>query len=229
MINRKIKDLTGQKFGKLTVIGLDDRGTRKTYWNCLCECGNIKSVRADSLQCGAIKSCGCLKKEQDKINLESPSVKKSREFGSKYGHIRIHNIWANMKSRCFNPKDARYTDYGGRGIKVCDEWKNDFFAFYKWAMENGYSENLTIDRIDNDGDYTPSNCRWVSRKVQSLNKSTNRYITYNGQTKTITQWATDNNMPYYVLRKRIDILNWDFKRAISEPPKKMKKGETKTK
>ena len=127
-----------------------------------------------------------------------------------------------MKYRCSNPSRREYRIYGGRGIKVCDEWK-EFESFMRWAVNNGYSEELTLDRIDNDGNYTPSNCRWASRRTQALNKSTNRYITHNGQTKTITQWATENNIPYYVLKKRIDILNWDFERAISEPPKKMKK------
>ena len=202
MINKKIKDLTGQKFGKLTVIGLDDRGTRKTYWNCLCECGNIKSVRADSLQCGAIKSCGCLKKEQDKINLESPSVKKSREFGSKYGHTRIHNIWAGMKSRCFNSKDPRFMDYGGRGITVCDEWKNDFFAFYKWAIGNGYSENLTIDRIDNSKGYYPENCRWVDMEKQCRNRRSNVNIKIGNTTKTLKEWTEIFNLDYGTVSMR---------------------------
>lgn len=177
-----IRDLTGQRFGRLTVISLDDRGTRKTYWNCLCDCGNIKSIRSDSLQDGKIRSCGCLKKETDKINLTS-------NHSHKMSGTRIYQIWQGVKSRCYNPHDARYYRYGGRGIIVCDEWKSDFSSFYDWAMLNGYSENLTIDRIDNDGNYEPSNCRWSSQKEQANNRSTNIKITIGNATKTLTEWC----------------------------------------
>lgn len=192
----KVKDLTGQRFGRLTVIGIDDRGTRKTYWNCLCDCGTIKSVRSDSLQNGAIRSCGCLKKEQDAVNLVNEEKKKVIQFGDKFGHLRIHEIWSNMKSRCSNPKDSRYSDYGGRGIKVCDEWKNDFFAFYQWAMSNGYSDNLTIDRIDNNEGYNPLNCRWVDNKTQARNRRSNINITIGNSTRSLKEWCEIFNLPY---------------------------------
>ena len=193
---KKVKDLTGQRFGRLTVIGIDDRGTRKTYWNCLCDCGNIKSVRSDSLQCGAIQSCGCLKKEQDDVNLMSEAKKKSEKFGSVYGHTRIHNVWAGMKSRCFNPNDARFSDYGGRGITVCDEWRDDFFKFYEWAMSNGYDDSLTIDRIDNSKGYSPKNCRWASQKEQARNRRTNINIRIGNVTKTLREWCDLFDLPY---------------------------------
>ncbi len=192
----KVKDLTGQRFGRLVVIGIDERRTRKTYWNCLCDCGNIKSVRSDSLQNGAIKSCGCLKREQDKVNLVTEQMKKSREFGEPYGHLRIHNIWANMKSRCFNTSDKRYPDYGGRGITICDEWNESFLSFYNWAMENGYDDRLTIDRVDNDGGYSPSNCRWVSNQEQSRNRRSNINIKIGNVTKTLTEWCEIFDLPF---------------------------------
>ena len=116
-------DLTGQRFGRLTVIGVDDRNTRKTYFYCQCDCGNVKSVRSDSLISGAIRSCGCMKKEQDRINLEA-------NHKHKMSHTRLYDIWQGMKKRCYNPHDARYHRYGGRGIMVCDEWKENFIAFY---------------------------------------------------------------------------------------------------
>lgn len=200
----KVKDLTGQRFGRLTVIGIDDRNTRKTYWNCLCDCGNIKSVRSDSLQSGAIRSCGCLKREQNEINLVNEEKKKVAKFGSKFGHLRIHEIWSNMKGRCYNKNDSRYSSYGGRGIDVCEEWKNDFFSFYKWAMDNGYNDKLTIDRIDNNKGYYPDNCRWVDNKTQSRNRSTNINITIGNATKTLTEWCEIFELPYTTIRNRYE-------------------------
>lgn len=192
----KVKDLTGQKFGRLTVIGIDDRNTRKTYWNCLCECGNIKSVRSDSLQSGRVRSCGCMKREQDKINLINEEMKKAEKFGCPFGHLRIHETWSGMKARCNDPNNTRYSDYGARGIRVCDEWENDFFAFYSWAMENGYSDDLTIDRIDNNKGYSPENCRWVDNKTQARNRRTNINITIGNTTKTLTEWCEVFDLPY---------------------------------
>lgn len=179
----KIKDLTGKTFGRLTVIGLDEAKTgRKTYWICQCQCGNICSCRADSLQGGVIRSCGCLKKEQERIN-----------FSVRYTHYmsntRLYNIWCGLKGRCHNEHDARYCDYGGRGIKVCEQWDRDFKFFYEWAINNGYQDDLTIDRINNDGDYCPENCRWADNKQQARNRRTNINIKIGNATKTLTEWC----------------------------------------
>lgn len=178
----KVKDLTGKRFGRLTVIGIDDRNTKRTYWNCMCDCGNVKSVRSDILQRGTTMSCGCYKKEVDRINLTA-------NHKHKMSGTRIYGIWTGMKQRCYNEHDARYCRYGGRGIKVCEEWKADFSAFYEWALANGYGENLTIDRIDNDGDYCPENCRWSTNVEQCNNRSTNITIKIGNATKTLTQWC----------------------------------------
>lgn len=182
-----IKDLTGQKFGRLTVIGIDDKGTRKTYWLCQCDCGNFKSVRTDSLTGGLIRSCGCLKKEQDKINLV-------KHHSHKQSGTRLYQIWLGIRKRCFNEKDARYMDYGGRGITVCDEWKNDFVPFYEWALSNGYSDDLTIERIDNNKGYAPNNCRWATIKEQCQNRRSNILITIGNTTKNLTQWCEMFNL-----------------------------------
>ena len=179
----KIHDLTGQKFGRLTVIELDNRPeTRRTYWVCKCECGNITISRSDGLLSGAKKSCGCLKNEISAINV-------SKNHKHKQSHTRIYTIWQGLKSRCYNPTNARYARYGGRGIKVCDEWLNDFTPFYEWALANGYKDNLTIDRIDNNGDYSPDNCRWADIKTQCNNRSSNINITIGNATKTLTEWC----------------------------------------
>lgn len=180
--SKNIKNLTGEKFGRLTVIGLHPTETRKTYWACQCECGNVKVVRSDSLQSGAIRSCGCLKKQQDRANLTA-------NHSHKMSGTRIYWIWQGIKGRCYNPHDARYERYGGRGITVCDEWKNSFELFYDWAIANGYSDSLTIDRRDNNKGYSPDNCRWATNKEQSNNRSTNIRITIGNATKSLTEWC----------------------------------------
>ena len=165
-----IKDLTGQKFGRLTAI--EFRGTNKSgnaLWLCKCDCGNETVVRGGSLKNGHTKSCGCLKSE-----LDSKKMKKMLTKHGLFNH-RLYGVWSSMKERCYNPKGAEYLAYGGRGIDVCDEWKDDFKAFYDWAISHGYDENAprgqcTIDRINNDKGYNPENCRWVPMLVQASNR-----------------------------------------------------------
>lgn len=194
-MKRTFNDLTGKRFGRLVVIGVDDRGTRKTYYNCQCDCGNVKSVRADSLLCGAIRSCGCMKKEQDRINLEA-------NHSHKQSGTRLYKIWQGMKKRCYNPHDTRYDRYGGRGIIICDEWRENFQAFHDWAVQNGYDETLTIDRIDNDGNYCPENCRWSSNEEQARNRSSNIKITIGNATKTLTEWCEVFQVDYRMVLAR---------------------------
>lgn len=188
-------DLTGEKFGRLTVIGLDEsKQTRKTYWICQCECGGIKSARSDSLICGAIKSCGCMKREQDKVNL-------GRTTHGQEG-TRLYHIWQGVKRRCNDKNTVCYDRYGGRGITVCEEWNNSFVPFYEWAMNNGYTEELTLDRIDNNGNYEPSNCRWATMREQSNNRSSNIKITIGNATKTLIQWCEIFEVDYQTVRAR---------------------------
>lgn len=183
-------DLTGQKFGRLTVIGRDtDRPSKKTYWVCQCDCGNFKSVRADSLNAGAIRSCGCLHNEVFAKNAMNKQKRIAQERGFTVTGTRLYYIWQGIKKRCYNTNDARYHRYGGRGITVCEEWITDYINFHNWAIENGYSEDKTIDRIDNDGNYEPSNCRWSTNKEQCNNRSSNIKITIGNATKTLTEWC----------------------------------------
>lgn len=179
----KVKDLTGQKFGSLTVLGIDEsKDARQTYWICECECGVIKSIRGDGLKSGSVRSCGCLKRKQDRINL-------TKNHSHKMSGTRIYREWQGMRGRCYNENNARWTRYGGRGITVCDEWRDSFQAFYDWAMANGYDDSLTIDRIDNDGDYCPENCRWATTQEQARNRRTNIDIRIGNATRTLSEWC----------------------------------------
>ena len=166
----KLIDLSGQKFGRLTVIeraGVTVHGEH-AKWVCLCECGNATTVIGKNLRNGNTTSCGCFRKEQ-----MSQIGKANKTHGK--SHSRLHMVWAGMIGRCNDPNKPCYKYYGGRGITVCDEWRNNFQAFYDWAMGNGYDPNAlygecTIDRINNDGNYEPSNCRWVTMAEQNNNK-----------------------------------------------------------
>lgn len=164
-----LKDLTGQRFGRLVVVeraGSDTKGN--AMWKCQCDCGEVRVVNSRNLLSGNSKSCGCLKTDQVVLRNIIHGKRKSR----------LYPIWKAMNERCRNPNVHNYHRYGGRGITVCEEWKTDFQAFYSWAMANGYDENApvgkcTIDRIDNDKGYSPDNCRWVDTKTQNNNKSNN--------------------------------------------------------
>lgn len=174
--------MIGKKFGKLTVLEeLPERKHGKIIYQCKCDCGNITNVLGCHLRNGNTKSCGCLKYEHKII---------------KHGkcNTRLYRQWKNMKQRCYNKNYDRYKDYGARGINICDEWLHDFQAFYDWAMNNGYNDNLTIDRIDNNKGYSQDNCRWVDIKTQCNNTRRNVFITYDGKTQTIAQWGHELNI-----------------------------------
>jgi hypothetical protein len=185
-------DYTGKRFGRLIAIGkvvIDKRG----YYICKCDCGNERTIRSDSLVSGKSKSCGCL----------SPDV--NQEVHKIHGDssTRLYKIHKKMISRCYNKENDRFHRYGQRGITVCDEWLRDYEAFKEWSLCNGYDEDLSIDRINNDGNYEPSNCRWTTVKVQSNNTSRNRYIEFNGETKTLAEWCQELNYPYGSTRQML--------------------------
>lgn len=214
MIMSKIKDLTGQHYGRLTVLdyaGSDKRG--KATWRCTCECGNTATVDGYDLRHGHTTSCGCLRREiMREIGKRSGEGKHPATHGM--AGTRLYNVWIKMKGRCSNPNSDNYKHYGGRGITVCTEWVNSFETFRDWALANGYRDDLTIDRIDNDGPYCPDNCRWVSMTHQANNRRSNRCITFNGKTQTTRQWADELGIPYEVLRRRFD-KGWSAERALT--------------
>lgn len=143
--------------------------------------------------------------------------KKYRDFDfGNPSHHRLYHIWFDMKRRCYQKQNKRWKDYGGRGIKVCAEWLNNFQAFFDWSVANGYADNLTIDRIDMDGDYSPDNCRWADKFLQANNRSNNHYITYHGETKTMMEWSRYLNINYSTLRQRIRD-GWSVEDAFERP------------
>lgn len=133
---------------------------------------------------------------------------------SKYSRKRLAGILNSMKQRCYNPNSPSYNHYGGRGIRICVDWLLDSGSFYKWAIENGYTDNLSIDRINNNGDYAPENCRWVTAKVQNNNTRANRFISFNEKTQTMAQWADEIGIYYPTLEQRINKLKWPLERAL---------------
>lgn len=183
----KLKDLTGQRFGSLVVIKRADNLGKYTAWLCQCDCGNTSVVRSLSLVSNKTRHClRCRPYGQKEFRKNLYQVSSDEDLEICY---RLRRILGNMKYRCSNPTDTKYDRYGGRGIKVCDEWVNNSRAFVLWALENGYKPGLTIDRIDNDGDYEPGNCRFVTRSENSSRSSRANFVSVNGQTLNITQWS----------------------------------------
>lgn len=189
IVMSKFVDLKGKKFGKLVVTErAENAPSGHAQWKCKCECGNDVITKSVSLNQGYRKSCGCISG-----TINGPKSK---------GRDRLHVIWSTMKQRCYNEKDKKYPIYGSRGIIICDEWRNDFESFYLWAISNGYSDSLSIDRLDVDGNYDPSNCKWATVKEQARNRRTNVFVEINGETKTMIEWAEEYNIKYVTFKAR---------------------------
>nr|DAJ74779.1 MAG TPA: PVL ORF-50-like family [Caudoviricetes sp.] len=211
----KRDDIIGQKFGRLTVIKIDHLKPRynktgglkghRIYYLCQCDCGNTHIAGRDGLLRGSIKSCGCYKKEFAKQSFSKHNLT----------NHRLYNTWCHMKRRCYNPTDKAYKNYGERGICMCQEWKDNFENFYNWAISNGYKENLTLDRIDINGNYEPSNCRFATLKEQQNNKQNHFYITIYNRTQTLSEWCEEKNLNYGKILARIQS-GWTIEDAFTK-------------
>lgn len=184
-----LKDMTNERIGRLLVVERAENTEQgQAQWLCVCECGKTSVVRGGDLRNGKVLSCGCYKIEQQ----------------TKHGNYndKLYRVWTSMKNRCTCKTNKWYPIYGGKGVSICLEW-NDYTKFRDWSIENGYKEGLTIDRIDFNGNYEPSNCRWITHREQQYNKSTNVFIQIGETTKTLTEWCKEYNVPISTARARI--------------------------
>lgn len=209
----KFIDLTGQTFGRLTIIKRAKNTTVKTrnaHWKCRCSCGNITIVQGRHLRSGHTKSCGCLSNELTKQRCTKHGLYGTPEYMT----------WARMLDRCYNPNHTEFKNYGGRGISVCNEWKNDFLAFYK-DLGQRPSPIHSLDRIDNERGYSANNCRWATPKEQSNNTRKNHRITFYDWTMTISQWAKFVGLKPHIISQRL-YYGWPPAKAIFQPVRKSK-------
>lgn len=209
---KRREDLTGMVFGRLTAIApaedhIAKNGYHRTQWLCQCECGNQIVALSANLKRGNTNSCGCYKHD---VALTACVTHGDR-------HSRLYRIWTGIKTRCFDAATPTYRRYGARGISMCDEWVSQYQAFKDWSMSHGYNDSLTIDRIDNNGNYCPENCRWVTAKVQANNRSSTKRYDYNGSQYTISELSDMTGVKYHTLLARIERLNWSIEQAVNTP------------
>ena len=184
----------GQRFGRLTICGFQHSDRfHKWFWVCRCDCGEQVTVRPYLVRNGHTLSCGCLQKDR--------ASQASKTHGQT--NSRLYHIYSGMKNRCYNEKHPSYANYGGKGITICDEWLRSFAVFQGWALANGYSDDLSIDRIDNDKGYSPENCRWATRTEQNENTRNNHLVTINGKTQPLSAWARERELNYHTVSFRI--------------------------
>jgi len=193
----------------LTVLhDTGERKHRKVVWHCRCDCGTEVDVISGNLTSGHTTSCGCYNRERTVETHTTHGMSRRRE------QHPIYLAWARMIQRCENPNDPAYKNYGARGITVCEEW-HDAKVFIEWALANNWEKGLSIDRIDNNGNYEPDNCRWATWKEQQRNKRNNHLITFNRKTQTLAEWAEEVGVKRHVLNNRINVLHWPIERALS--------------
>lgn len=202
-------DLIGRTFGAFVVLEeappkIRANGKKVRMWKCQCSCGNVRYLNKREIDTEKRKSCGCKWGEYQRMS--------RIQHGD--SHMRLHNTWSGIRARCYCKTDYHYQWYGARGIRMNDAWKDDYAAFKEWALDNGYSPELSLDRIDNNGNYTPDNCRWTTQKAQSNNTRRNRMITAFGETLTLAQWAEKSGIPYHTLKRRI-YLGWTPEDALT--------------
>lgn len=214
---RSLEYLTGMTFNRWKVKErIEDANDQNTKWKCVCECGNESIVASGALKSGMSKSCGCYKNEQ--------TSQRNRAMAT-HGktNTRLYRIWNNMKDRCLNSNSKDFVNYGGRGIRIHEDWINDFQVFYDWAMNNGYSYELSIDRMDNNGHYEPSNCRWTTMEEQQNNTRNNCNITIDGITKTASEWSKISGIGSKTIIYRYKN-NWDESKLLIKPNRRNRYG-----
>lgn len=220
MYIKKVRDLTGQRFGKLvarSIVGQDKH--KNVIWLCDCDCGQTHEVVSRALVNGHVNSCGCMG------HGEFRSKRQEKHGGSKE---RLYGVWGGMLNRCYDPNRTEFSNYGGRGIEVCDEWRNSYAAFRSWAYANGYDPALpgkdcSLDRIDTDGNYEPSNCRWVTMLEQSRNKRETVWLNYRGRLITIPEAEEISGIAQSTIRSRL-YNGWSVENALEKPARVFKSG-----
>lgn len=211
-------DETKKKYHRLFPIRFVGVKKNSRVWLFRCDCGTYKELAFTDVRRGNSKSCGCLKREVSKVNLDVTTHGDAR-LGRPH---RIHNIWSLIKGRCHNKNNPSYSYYGGRGIFVCQPWRDNYITFKKWALANGYSRFLTIERIDNNAGYSPSNCRFATRKEQARNMRSNIWITFKGKRQCLAAWSEETGIHPETLTYRIK-KNWPLGKLFS-PPRKLTHG-----
>lgn len=205
--NPRFIDLTGQTFGRLTVISYQLTDCyHYALWLCRCSCGSDCTIKGTSLRFGRTQSCGCLHKER--------LIARCTTHGDT--HSRLYNTYNNILKRCYNKNEVSYKDYGERGIGVCEEWRSSYETFRDWAHSNGYRDDLTIERKDVNRGYEPENCTWIPKSQQNLNRTDSRIMTAFGESKPLVLWASDPRcrVKYRTLRSRLDD-GWEFEKALT--------------
>ena len=214
MSNNSVEWL-GKVFGRLTVIGFvhAEKPERGWWWKCRCECGETKVFRPNDVKRGRTQSCGCFHDEVCQLR----AIKFEHRVKD---HKRLYSIYNWIKRRCYDETCLRFMDYGGRGIQMCAEWLNEnegFDSFVTWSLRNGYSENLTIDRIDVNGDYSPGNCRWLTHREQNLNKRDTLWVDFKGERITLKELCEREGVTYDTVHNRIYVLGWSVEKAVQTP------------
>lgn len=205
-------DETGNRYGRLLVTGV--AGSKNgVIWECRCDCGATSRVRGTALRYGKARSCGCGSLEQARANALKGRLARMIPCDCPR---KLKDLYRNMIDRCYNPQNKRWDDYGGRGIKVCEEWLNSRAAFYEWAISNGIRHGVQIDRIRNNLGYSPSNCRFVDSFVQANNTRKNRWLRWKYETRTVSQWARRLGVTPRALQHRVD-RGWPTRRIFTQP------------
>lgn len=209
------KDITGQKFGSLTAIRRAGNQGKHVLWEFQCDCGKTTVALGINVRSGKIKSCGCHRYDKGREQLTTHGL----------SNTRLHGIWKTMRQRCNNPNNPSYPNYGGRGISICPEW-DDFKCFYDWAMLNGYKDGLQIDRINNNGNYCPENCRWADEKIQSNNRRSNTWLECRGERHTVAEWSDLTGIKQSTILVRMTKYGWSVEQALFTPVRKLTRRRT---